>query len=592
MAPMTAWFPGMVHSAVIALGALLAVALGSTMAAHAASEPRLALVIGNGAYTTAPALRNPPNDARLVAEALTDVGFTVNLQLDLGQKELKRAIQEFGRQVGAAGRDAVALFYYAGHSVQVGGGNFLIPVGAAIRSEGDVDLEGVAVGAVLSTLDFAGARVTFVVLDACRDNPYASGFRSATRGLAPVEAAAGSLIAYATSPGQVAYDGDGAHSPYSEALAAALRTPGLTVEKMFRRVRNQVMEATRDRQIPWESSSLTGGDFYFRAAKPAIAALPPAPASRAAPQDGETLTEGAPDPTAVDLTFWRSIKDSHNPADFAAYLERFPEGVFAPLARNRLAALSAPAAVEEVASPAPGSPEPDRVAALPNARAVVPPSPPRPQPEAAVDPLDARLFVQRNANVRSGPSTDDRRLTTLRAGTRVQATGRVRDQAWTQVALADGATGYIWSPLLGPEAPVADPPAPASPEATPPAASRPAATPPQTRLTPAPRPEPAPSAAARFDGSWTAILDIEPGVCPLGNIRYRFNVRVADGRISGQARFDGRPYAVTGRVSPDGAFNLSMEESYATVNARLDREGGQGRWQNRHGCFGPVTLLR
>lgn len=242
----------------VAFVALMALALSGT----AMAEKRIALVIGNGGYGKIGFLANPPNDARLIAQTLRGLGFEVIAHIDADQKTMKRAVSDFGDRLEAAGKDTIGLFYYAGHGVQVGGENYLIPLKAEINREKDVDIESVSANAVLANMAFAGNRLNIVILDACRSNPYKRGFRSAARGLARMQAASGTLIAYATAPGDVAADGSGANSPYSAALAVAMRQPGLQVEQMFKRVRVSVQHQTKDAQTPWESSSLTG-DFYF-----------------------------------------------------------------------------------------------------------------------------------------------------------------------------------------------------------------------------------------------------------------------------------------------------------------------------------------
>ena len=295
-----------------------------------AAELRIALVIGNGGYETAP-LKNPVNDARLMAATLRGAGFEVIERLDADQKAMKRAIQEFGERLEQAGQDGVGLFYFSGHGVQVGGVNYLIPIDTSINRESDVDIEAVSANAVLGTMEFARNRLNIVILDACRNNPYARSFRSATRGLARMDAPRGTLVAYATAPGGVAFDGEGANSPYTSALVQAMQAPGLKVEEVFKQVRLSVMAETGEQQVPWEGSSLTG-DFYFN---PGAAAAAPAVASPAAAAPDTFRV----DPMAVELMFWESIKDSGNPADFEEYLRQFPEGRFAGLARNRIQGL-------------------------------------------------------------------------------------------------------------------------------------------------------------------------------------------------------------------------------------------------------------
>lgn len=241
------------------LSILLAAAL--LWPATAGATARLALVIGNGAYQTAP-LANPPNDMNLVADALEDSGFDVTRLQDGGRREMRDAIRAFSEDVAAAGRDAVALFYFAGHGVQLNGRNYLIPVGAELRSPADMEYEAVEAQWALDLIGESQAGISIIVLDACRNNPFRSVSRAASRGLAQMDAPRGSILAYSTAPGDVASDGDGGASPYSGALAAAIREPGLKIEDVFKRVRRQVLIDTSHEQTPWESSSLVG-DFYF-----------------------------------------------------------------------------------------------------------------------------------------------------------------------------------------------------------------------------------------------------------------------------------------------------------------------------------------
>jgi len=234
------------------------------LAQPAAAAPRVALVIGNAQYAEAiGGLANPARDAALMAEALAQVGFTVTTLIDADQKAMKHAISDFGQALVAAGPEATGLFYYAGHGVQIGGANYLIPLGASIRSEADAEIEGVDAGWVLKQMEFAGNRVNVVILDACRNNPLPRSLRSAGNGLARMDAPKGSFIAYSTAPGEVAQDGSNGNSPYAAALAQAITGEAAPIEEMFRNVRVAVMQATGDAQVPWDSSSLTGA-FYFR----------------------------------------------------------------------------------------------------------------------------------------------------------------------------------------------------------------------------------------------------------------------------------------------------------------------------------------
>jgi formylglycine-generating enzyme required for sulfatase activity len=228
----------------------------------ATKERKTALVIGNSTYLSSP-LKNPANDARAMAKALRALGFTVDERTNLNQIEMKQAVEVFGQKIKEGG---VGLFYYAGHGMQVNGRNYLIPVDADIQGEAEVDYKAVDAGLVLAKMDMAKNDMNIVVLDACRNNPFARSFRSPNLGLATMNAPSGTLIAYATSPGSVASDGKGANGLYTQEVVKAIMKPGLKIEDAFKQVRSGVQNQTNGKQVPWESSSLVG-DFYF-AGKP------------------------------------------------------------------------------------------------------------------------------------------------------------------------------------------------------------------------------------------------------------------------------------------------------------------------------------
>ena len=196
--------------------AALAGLLSLLSIAPAAAEKRIALVVGNSAYQNVTRLDNPRNDAALMADTLTGLGFTLiggRAQLDLDKQAMDGAVQNFGRQVQGAD---VALFYYAGHGVQVAGSNYLVPVTANPTREADVDFQMVDVNLVLRQMQGSGTRLNMVILDACRNNPFgARGLRASDGGLAQMRAPEGTLISYATQPGNVAQDGSDGHSPYT-----------------------------------------------------------------------------------------------------------------------------------------------------------------------------------------------------------------------------------------------------------------------------------------------------------------------------------------------------------------------------------------
>ncbi|MEI7612376.1 MAG: caspase family protein [Betaproteobacteria bacterium] len=222
------------------------------------SPRRVALVIGNSAYQQAP-LRNPANDARDIAATLKRLGFDVILRTNADLPTMERAVDEF---YASLKRGGTGLFYFAGHGMQVGGINYLVPVGARLQSESDVRYQTMDAGKVLGKMEDAGNGLNLVILDACRNNPFARSFRSASQGLAKMDAPTGSLIAYATAPGSVAADGEGRNGVYTTHLLKNLATPKLSVEEMFKRVRLGVVGETQKAQVPWEASSLTG-NFSF-----------------------------------------------------------------------------------------------------------------------------------------------------------------------------------------------------------------------------------------------------------------------------------------------------------------------------------------
>lgn len=257
------------------------------LAFPAAAEKRVALVVGNSAYVNANPLPNPVHDAGEMAKALTEAGFEVIVGQDLDKSGFDGKIRDFARALDGAD---VALFFYAGHGLQVGGRNFLVPIDASMQKERDLDFEGISVDFVLKQMEIDRENKTNVVfLDACRDNPLARnlarsmGTRSVSigKGLAQVETGVGTFIAYSTQPGNVALDGDGANSPFTTALAKGVRVPGRNLTAVMVDVRRDVLAVTQGKQVPWDHSSLTG-DFFFQLAA-APGAIPgggaPAPAS-------------------------------------------------------------------------------------------------------------------------------------------------------------------------------------------------------------------------------------------------------------------------------------------------------------------------
>jgi len=228
-------------------------------------QRRMALVIGNAAYRDAP-LANPVNDARAIAQALRESGFAVTMRENADQRAMVAALREFGDHLRGGG---TGLFYYAGHGMQIKGRNYLIPVGADIAREDEVAYAAVDAQAVLDKMEAAGNPTNIMILDACRNNPFARASRGAQPGLAQMDAPVGTLVAYSTSPGKVASDGTGANGLYTQHLLDAIRQPDSKVEDVFKRVRTNVRRDSQGSQVPWEATSLEG-DFYFRGGPAAV----------------------------------------------------------------------------------------------------------------------------------------------------------------------------------------------------------------------------------------------------------------------------------------------------------------------------------
>jgi uncharacterized caspase-like protein len=309
----------------VALLALWACWVGAGTPAFATtlhSGPRVALVLGNASYRTMP-LNNPVNDARAVAAALDKMGFQVIRLENATQQQMFEAVRRFGDAL----QGGVGLFYFAGHGVQVKGRNFLIPVDAVIEREDEVAYKGFDVGLVLEKMEAAKNPLNIVILDACRNNPFARASRSATTGLAQIDAPAGSIVAFATAPGAAAADGSGGNGLYTTHLLEHMGTPGLKVEEVFKRTRVAVKQRTKGQQIPWESTSLEG-DFYFVGAS-----------------GGGTPAAAAAGPAMAEAEAWALVSESNSAPAYRAYLERYPAGAQADEARSRIARLAtAPAA--------------------------------------------------------------------------------------------------------------------------------------------------------------------------------------------------------------------------------------------------------
>ena len=293
---------------------VLAFAGGAAMAAK-----RVALVIGNSAYANAPALTNPKNDAEDMAAALKALGFTVILGTDLDKRAMDRKILEFE---GALSGAEAGVFHYSGHGLQVAGVNYLVPVDAELESAAALDFEAVRLDLVQRTME-RETKTNILFLDACRNNPLtrnlarALGTRSVDigHGLAPAESGVGTLISFSTQPGNVALDGSGRNSPYSGPLAKAIGTPGEDILSILTAVRNEVLAATSEKQVPWENHALRA-KFYFN----------PAAAAPAQPQA----------PLAAAAQAWSVVQGTTSEAVLEEFVRRFPDSVYAGFAKARL----------------------------------------------------------------------------------------------------------------------------------------------------------------------------------------------------------------------------------------------------------------
>ena len=233
-------------------------------------QKRIALVIGNNQYKESP-LRNPTHDAEDIANVLRGLGFTVQTKINADQRGMEDAVKEFVREIQ---NGDVGLFYFSGHGVQVGGENYLIPVGDSIEFETDVRYKAVNAGLILGRMEESRNRTNIFILDACRNNPF-KGFRSMSKGLTMMDAPVGTFIAYATAPGSVAADGTDRNSPYAKHFMQALKLKGMKIEEVFKQVLREVRNETQGKQIPWTASSLQD-DFWFNPGNTSLPAPEPA----------------------------------------------------------------------------------------------------------------------------------------------------------------------------------------------------------------------------------------------------------------------------------------------------------------------------
>lgn len=423
-----------------------------TMVARA--EPRIALVVGNGSYREIQPLDNPMLDGQLMANTLAAVGFDVTLLIDGDQKRMKQAVADFGRNLRSAGPDAVGLFFYAGHGVQSDGVNYLLPVDSVVTDEVDLDLVGVQADWVLRQLFSARNRTNIVILDACRNNPFEAVAGMRQQGLAEMNAPPGTIIAYSSAPGAVALDGaPGTNSPFTSALSANILAKGEPIEQVFKDVRVSVVDQTKGRQTPWDSSSLTS-EFYFD---------PPDPV----------------DPREVAAAqLWDTVKKSGDSVQIILFLRQYPDTKVSEEARamlqQSLATVMGPAETPAAETGVPSAPA--LKLAPPATSSAPPPASPSPMPAPAVAAAAPPLSEEESELIG-----------------RAQSTGSVQDyQAYLETypsgvfaALADAeirALQLKGQPTAPAAAPTLDLTAP-SPAAAVPEAAQPQAAPAQQQIT-------------------------------------------------------------------------------------------------------------
>lgn len=304
----------------------------------ATGEKRVALVIGNGAYQSVPELQNPLADSKAVAAALKRIGFDVVEGYDMRLEAMRAAVGEYAAKLDGA---KVAFVYYAGHGVAVAGENYLLPTDTVLKSEADLDFRTMNINLVMRQMQRED-RVNVVVLDACRDNPFAKELArsmktrstSVASGLSEiaVNSAAGTMIAFATDPGKTALDGiAGGNSPFTTALLKHMETPNVSISTVMDRVRQDVWRSTGEKQRPWVNTSIIG-EFYLNPSARPVAQVAAADASVLAP-----AALSAPSPQSLEIRLWESAERSGSPEDYKAYLEAHPNGYFAQIARNRIA---------------------------------------------------------------------------------------------------------------------------------------------------------------------------------------------------------------------------------------------------------------
>ena len=283
--------------------------------------PKIALVVGNSKYKEAAVLKNPANDAKAIGETLKQAGFEVTTKVDMSRSEMAAAIQVYAQTLAA--RKCVGLFYFAGHGLQLAWRNYLIPVDAVIDQMDDVAKQGIDVGSLIEGITKAANPMNVIILDACRENPFGKA-KVEQKGLSQMDAPQSTLLAYATSPGNLASDGDGANGLYTENLLREMKVKEAKIEDVFKRVRLSVRRKSDGAQIPWESTSLEE-DFWF---------LPPTDIKELSDKEKD-------DEFDAGLALWEKVRNTKDPAPLEDFLRRYPSGPFSELAQHQLDALLA-----------------------------------------------------------------------------------------------------------------------------------------------------------------------------------------------------------------------------------------------------------
>jgi Caspase domain len=278
--------------------------------AQAPNDVRIALIIGNSAYPGNMALANPSNDAKDMAATLRNMGFGVIEVIDSDRAKMLAAIDRTGKSL--AGKQGIGMLFYAGHGLQLDWRNYMVPIDAKLNSASDVPKQAVDIEAVMNTFKSAGNRMNIVILDACRDNPFADGKTASGKGLAPLDAPTGTFLAYATAPGNVAADGAGKNGLYTGFLLQELQKPTTSIENIFKRVRFAVRKASNGAQIPWETTSLED-DFVFNSG------------IKKTVKPTEIQKEKEFDVEKID---WERISSSSKVDDFYAFVQKYPTGLF------------------------------------------------------------------------------------------------------------------------------------------------------------------------------------------------------------------------------------------------------------------------